>query len=204
MADQEIQKQIYRSMDLKSTSELVYILMNNDHSEWTDEAFTAVKEILKLRNVKIPLEKEWKEADIEIQESNKPPYVNLSLIYWKLFGGYILFLVLLKYFTLKINPGLIDKNLIQFIIWVTACALTFIESERISRYLKKNYYEIWHDITYFPFFGTHGRDSFRFLEFIFVSIPSKDKNIEEVKHSFINAILIFFLLIVALIFYGMN
>ncbi|HMD88093.1 MAG TPA: hypothetical protein VKF38_02925 [Anaerolineaceae bacterium] len=210
MTDQAPRQQIYRSMDAKTDNELIAIWMKNDRAEWSDAAFDAIKEIIISRNIRIPLREEWKESDLEvesdleIQKSNKPPYVNLSLIYWKAFGGCILFLVLLKYFTLKIDPGLVDKNLIQFIIWVTACTLTFIESERISRYLKKNYYEIWHDITYFPFFGTQARDTLRFFEFIVASTPSKDKNIEDVKHSFINAILIFFLLILALIFYSIS
>ena len=205
MTDQSPGQQIYRSMDARTDNELIAIWMKNDRAEWSDAAFDAIKEIIISRNIRIPSREEWKESDLEdegdleIQKSKKPPYVNLSSIYWKVFGVDILFLIVGKYFTSRIIPGLIDKNLIEFIVWSTACILMFVESERIDRYLKKNYYEIWHDLTYFPIFGVQGRDSFRFLEFIFASIPSKDKNIEDVKHSFTDALRIFFLLILSLI-----
>jgi hypothetical protein len=45
-------------MNIKETDELLEIWRTNDRFEWSDEAFNAVKEILKERGVKIPKQAE--------------------------------------------------------------------------------------------------------------------------------------------------
>ena len=60
-----LQQQIYRSMDLKGTQELIGILRANNRNEWTDEAFKAIREVLKNRNIENP-----EQYVIESQVSN--------------------------------------------------------------------------------------------------------------------------------------
>lgn len=49
-----LRHQIYRSMDLKDTQELIEIWEKNDGDEWSDQAFEVIEEILRNRNVELP------------------------------------------------------------------------------------------------------------------------------------------------------
>ena len=53
-ATDSFRTQLYKSMDLKDTQELLDILKANNKDEWTDEAFAAIKEVLRARNVAEP------------------------------------------------------------------------------------------------------------------------------------------------------
>jgi|SRR5688572_18025250 len=50
----ELRKQIYENMNVKETDELLDIWQTNNRVEWSDEAFEAIKDILKERGVEIP------------------------------------------------------------------------------------------------------------------------------------------------------
>jgi len=49
-----LRQQIYASMDMKDTHELLAIWESNDHENWSDEAFEAVQAVLQNRGVEIP------------------------------------------------------------------------------------------------------------------------------------------------------
>lgn len=49
-----LRDQIYSNMQLKSTNELMRILKQNDHKEWSDAAFEVVKQILLQRTGSLP------------------------------------------------------------------------------------------------------------------------------------------------------
>jgi len=84
----DIRTQIRSRMTLKETDELLEIWQNNDRAEWSDDAFEAIKEILKERSVDIPEqnapiyehkeEKEQKDYDfsneeLRIVDNENPP-----------------------------------------------------------------------------------------------------------------------------------
>jgi tetratricopeptide (TPR) repeat protein len=52
--EKSLQQQIYESMDLKTTQELLEIWVANDRNAWTETAFATIKDILQNRNVEIP------------------------------------------------------------------------------------------------------------------------------------------------------
>jgi hypothetical protein len=51
-------KQIYDNLNLKETDELIEIWRTNDHFEWTDFAFNAIREILQKRIGELPPQNE--------------------------------------------------------------------------------------------------------------------------------------------------
>ena len=69
----DLHKQIYDRMSLKETDELLEIWQKNDRFEWSDEAFDAINEILKERDVKIPEQGEPVYERVE-DETNREDY----------------------------------------------------------------------------------------------------------------------------------
>ena len=61
----ELRKQIYKNMNVKDTDELLDLWQTNNRVEWSDEAFEAIKDILK-------------ERDMEIPEQDDPIYENIE------------------------------------------------------------------------------------------------------------------------------
>jgi len=53
-ASNSFSSQLYKSMDLKDTQELLDILKANNKEEWTEAAFEAIKEVLRARNIAEP------------------------------------------------------------------------------------------------------------------------------------------------------
>jgi len=49
-----LRDQVYNNMQLKTTEELMFILEQDDHEEWSDTAFEAVKKILLQRTGRLP------------------------------------------------------------------------------------------------------------------------------------------------------
>ena len=49
-----LRDQIYNNMQLKTTEELLLILEQDDHDEWTDTAFEVIKKILIQRTGRLP------------------------------------------------------------------------------------------------------------------------------------------------------
>jgi hypothetical protein len=56
--DKEFIEQIRHSMEEKSTQELLEIWGDNDRTEWSDEAFVAVRRVLEARGEEIPIQGE--------------------------------------------------------------------------------------------------------------------------------------------------
>ena len=50
----DLRDQIYNNMQLKTTEELLFILEQDDHEEWTDTAFEVIKKILIQRTGRLP------------------------------------------------------------------------------------------------------------------------------------------------------
>jgi len=50
----ELRNQIYDSLNLKDTDELLGIWQTNDHLEWSDSAFDSIRKILTKRGIEIP------------------------------------------------------------------------------------------------------------------------------------------------------
>ncbi len=55
---EDLRSQIFNNMKLKGTDELLEIWQDNDHVEWSDEAFEAIAKILKNRGIEIPQQSE--------------------------------------------------------------------------------------------------------------------------------------------------
>lgn len=49
-----LSKKLYENMRQKSTEELLQIWKENDRTEWSDEAYVAIKQVLDERNVSLP------------------------------------------------------------------------------------------------------------------------------------------------------
>ena len=67
----ELYDQIYNSLNLKDTDELLDIWQANDHVEWSDSAFEAIKQILTSRRVELP---EQDEPILEYSEESDETY----------------------------------------------------------------------------------------------------------------------------------
>lgn len=52
-------EQIYANLSIKETDELVEIWRTNNHNEWSDDAFAAIRKILVERDVEIPKQREF-------------------------------------------------------------------------------------------------------------------------------------------------
>ncbi len=72
--DDAYQSQIYTHMQEKDTQELLKIWHENNRSEWTSEAFEAVRSILQQRLGQVPEQGEpWDEYDDAVDEEDEPP-----------------------------------------------------------------------------------------------------------------------------------
>jgi hypothetical protein len=58
MSDAKLHQQIYNNLKLKETDELLELWQANDRSEWSDETFEVVKELLQERGVDMPPQNE--------------------------------------------------------------------------------------------------------------------------------------------------
>lgn len=52
-------EQIYANLNIKETEDLLEIWQTNNHNEWSDDAFTAIKKILVERGLEIPEQREF-------------------------------------------------------------------------------------------------------------------------------------------------
>jgi len=67
----KLRGQIYSSLNLKGTDELLEIWQTNDRTEWSDTAFDVVEEILKERDVEVPIQDEPVYEGIEEDEDSE-------------------------------------------------------------------------------------------------------------------------------------
>jgi len=54
----DLRRQIHNQMNLRKTEDLLEIWQENDHVEWSDQAFEVIREILKERGAEIPAQNE--------------------------------------------------------------------------------------------------------------------------------------------------
>lgn len=69
--NEEFRRQIYNELNLRETDDLLEIWKQNDHVEWSNETFEAIKEILRNRTVEIPQQDEpiyeYNDEDDEVE-----------------------------------------------------------------------------------------------------------------------------------------
>jgi hypothetical protein len=70
--------------------------------------------------------------------------------------------------------------------------LNFYEGHRLMSYLKQNHRAKWEHITYVPFFGSGGVNSFRSLPFIYSKADLGDQLVAELKKNYRRFIILMF------------
>jgi len=88
----ELREQIYKTLNLKNTDELLEIWETNDREEWSDTAFEVIEEILQGRGVEIPEQQVdnsegFTKQELKIIDDDNPPefydsFEVLQLIKW--------------------------------------------------------------------------------------------------------------------------
>lgn len=122
-------KQIYSNLDLKETDELLGIWKTNDHTEWADEAFQAIKEILKNRKVDAPEQDEpiyehdqneeeidkndFSEDELKIIDDENPPdfYDPLEVLKLTKWIDLASTIIIILYIILNLMNFQTDKNI---------------------------------------------------------------------------------------------
>ena len=69
----DLRRQIHNNMDLKDTEELLNIWVTNNQSVWTDDAIKVVEEILRKRNIELPLREASMNEKMEDEEAKYNP-----------------------------------------------------------------------------------------------------------------------------------
>jgi hypothetical protein len=65
----ELREQLYANLNLKETDDLLEIWATNDRTEWSDDAFDVIKQILVNRSVDLPLQDDPIYEHDELQKS---------------------------------------------------------------------------------------------------------------------------------------
>jgi hypothetical protein len=76
--------------------------------------------------------------------------------------------------------------------WIAVMILNFYEGHRLMSYLKQNHRAKWEHITYVPFFGSGGVNSFRSLPFIYSKADLGDQLVAELKKNYRRFIILMF------------
>jgi hypothetical protein len=66
--NREFRRKIHNELNLRETEDLLEIWQENDHFEWSDDAFEVIREILKARGVEIPQQEEAKYEHAETED----------------------------------------------------------------------------------------------------------------------------------------
>ncbi len=117
-----LSNEIYNELNLKSTDELLEIWEKNDRSVWSNEGFTAIKKILRERQVSIPPQK----VASTKEESDSDTYYNIdkltslattaNVLSWVILVGYIFAAGAYLYLGWKANTGYLFA---QYLSWLT-------------------------------------------------------------------------------------
>jgi hypothetical protein len=75
----KLRGQIYNSLMLKGTDELLEIWQKNDRAEWSDTAFEVIEEILKERDIAIPLQSNPVDDIAEYEDGENLGFSNVEL-----------------------------------------------------------------------------------------------------------------------------
>ena len=151
----EKKSQILGSMQLKTTDELVEIWQNNDHTEWTNDAFDVVKDLLLERLGSLPKQQKAIELLEEVEEPaekfladfQSKTAINILLIFFLAYCLWYVFLFLLfaLFFTIaRLNPNskiVVESPSWHSFIFVLLALPTFFIQRRVATSLdttKKN------------------------------------------------------------------
>ena len=112
---------------------------------------------------------------------------NTSNFYWKLWGIAVLVLVLTK----VVAGKELDENSLFILfssymvpVWLWVMYLNYRKGHDLMSYLKEHHRKKWEEITYIPFFGPGGFNSFKSLPFIYSSDNLSDDNVKELKNRY--------------------
>lgn len=108
------------------------------------------------------------------------------------FYWYIWFVLVLLLFIARFSifsGSSVDELFRLFLIyaaptWIAVLILNFYEGHRLIEYLKKHHRATWEYITYVPFFGPGGVNSFRSLPFLFSEDDLGDETVAELKKNY--------------------
>jgi hypothetical protein len=113
----DLRKQIFNTLNLKDTDELMKIWQANDHVEWSDKAFEVISEILQERLDHLP-------------KQNEPVYEHLKKDFTDNFDETS---PLRKFLDLKNAPALYDpKEVLWLDIWLNRAAIVAVVITVIS------------------------------------------------------------------------
>ena len=109
---------------------------------------------------------------------------NSDNFYWKLWLVAVLLLVLTK----VVAGKSLDKNSLFILfssyitpVWLWVMYLNYRKGHNLMSYLKENHRKKWEEITYIPFFGSGGINSFKSLSFIYSNDYLSDDNVKELQ-----------------------
>ena len=112
---------------------------------------------------------------------------NSDNFYWKLWLVTVLLLVLTK----VVAGKRLDENSLFILfssyiipVWLWVMYLNYRKGHDLMSYLKENHRKKWEEITYIPFFGSGGINSFKSLPFVYSNDDLSDDNIKELKKSY--------------------
>ena len=109
---------------------------------------------------------------------------NSDNFYWKLWLVAVLLLVLTK----VVAGKSLDKNSLFILfssyitpVWLWVMYLNYRKGHNLMSYLKENHRKKWEEITYIPFFGSGGINSFKSLSFVYSNDYLSDDNVKELQ-----------------------
>lgn len=99
-----LSKRLYENMRQKSTDELLQIWKENDRTEWSDEAYVAIRQVLGERNVSLPAQAAPAVVEDDDNDPNADALVRLST--WA---------NLLAWFGLLVTLGISGINIVSML-----------------------------------------------------------------------------------------
>ena len=122
--------------------------------------------------------------------------------YWKIWIVSVIALIACK----AILEGKLSESSLFYLfslyivpIWLWVMYLNFRKGRDLISYLKKHHHEKWKEITYVPFHGSGGFNSFKSLPFIFSKDNLNDNNVKYLKGSYISFVKFALLVFVTII-----
>ena len=145
----ELYRQILQKMEEKDTEELFSILQKNDREEWTESAFTAIRQVLETRHVELPPQSP------RIETPLKEPKKRISLkgMNKLLFGFYVLIsifcvsglLTIITMFDNGVNSWTIGFGIIFGISFLTILGIIYtswIKQQEVGKRINRAAYVI--------------------------------------------------------------
>jgi len=109
--------------------------------------------------------------------------------YWKIWAASLAVLIILKF----LFGSKLDEDALFFLfslyivpVWLWVMYLNFKKGRDLISYLKEHHHSKWEEITYVPFYGPGGVNSFRSLPFVFSRDHLNDDKVRVLKKSYIS------------------